>query len=423
MSVQAITSVSRDAHLTPRQEGFVSRPLSKPGSAASAGREPFAGYVTDAETRAVVARFVEDQGWSSRSVQKGGIASAARTLWVAPPPEILLVDLSDSTAPLEEIETLEQAFRRNSRVIALGTSNDVMLYRRLIEAGVADYLVKPIHMDDLERALRLTARIPVDVSTVDGRAIGVVGARGGVGATTVATNLAWAAAERFQRRSVLLDLDLQFGSAALALDLQVGGGLREALEEPERIDELFLDRALVHLSDTLSILAAEEQLDRTVSVDPEATVALTMALKERTDALVLDVPAHDPTVMSAVAPLAQDWLVVTELTLTGLRDTTRLLRLLEDTAPASRTSVVANRVPRGAPPVPRREFEQELRRPIDVVLAAEDRVAAEAANAGRPIGAIAPSGRLARAIDGLAGQLLDAETKPRGFLARFKAVR
>lgn len=423
MSVQTVVPLSCDSGSEVREESFASRPIGESGSTMKAGREPFAGYVTDAETRAVVARFVEDQGWSSRSVQKGGIASAARTLWVAPPPEILLVDLSESTAPLEEIQTLEQAFRRNSRVIALGTSNDVMLYRRLIEAGVADYLVKPIHVDDLERALRLTARVPVDVSTVDGRAIGVVGARGGVGATTVATNLAWAAAQRFQRRSVLVDLDLQFGSAALALDLQVGAGLREALEEPERIDELFLDRALVHLSDTLSVLAAEEQLDRTVSVDPEAAVALMMALKERTDVLVLDVPARDPTAMSAVAPLAQDWLVITELTLTGLRDTTRLLRLLEDTAPASRTLVIANRVPRGTPPVPRREFEQELRRPIDVVLAAEDRAAAEAANAGRPIGAVAPSGKLARAIDDLAGQLLDAKIKPRGLLARFKGMR
>jgi pilus assembly protein CpaE len=423
--MSADTMNLQDVKIAPR--------ISEPGAGRSAGqrssghpgltgREPFAAYVTDPETRSVIADFADARGWSARSVHKGGITSAARTLWVAPPPEILLVDLSDSPDPVEELRTLEQAFRRETRVIALGISNDVTLYRRLIEAGASDYLVKPIALEDLDRALRLTARTPLDRTLTEGRVIGVVGARGGCGSTTIAANLAWAMSSTFRRQSVLLDLDLQFGSTALLFDLQVGPGLREALEEPERIDELFLDRALVHMSETLSVMAAEEALDRTVVPGPNGIAALMTALKERTEALVVDAPSHDPEGLLAVAEACQDLLVVTELTLPGLRDTARLLALIEDAAPGARTLVIANRVPKGTPDVARREFEQELRRPIDVMLPAEDKPVGQAANAGQPLASIASKAKLARALDDLAGKLLDAKPRPTGFLARLRGT-
>lgn len=395
-----------------------SGPRAGQGHASLSGREPFAAYITDPETRTVLATFAEARGWPARSVHKGGITSAARTLWVAPPPEILVVDLSESSDPVEELRTLEQAFRRETRVIALGTDNDVTLYRRLIEAGASDYLVKPVGLEDLDRALRLTARAPLDRTLTEGRVIGVVGARGGVGATTVAANIAWAVSSTFRRRSVLLDLDLQFGSSALLLDLQVGPGLREALEEPERIDELFLDRALVHMTETLSVMAAEEGLDRTMSPEPRGITALMTALKERTEALIVDAPRRDPEALVTVADACHDLLVVTELTLPGLRDTARLLSLIEDGAPGTRALVLANRVPKGAPDVARREFEQELRRPIDVLLPADEKSVVLAANGGSPLAAVAPKARLSRAIDQLAGKLLDAKPRPAGLMAR-----
>jgi pilus assembly protein CpaE len=417
MTIQAMTTqntkIASEAH---RRAEF--GPRRAQGHGTLSGREPFAAYITDPESRAVLANFAEARGWPGRSVHRGGITSAARTLWVAPPPEILVVDLSDSGDPVEELRTLEQAFRRETRVIALGTDNDVTLYRRLIEAGASDYLVKPVELEDLDRALCLTARVPLDRTLTEGRVIGVVGARGGVGATTVAANIAWAVSSTFRRRSVLLDLDLQFGSSALLLDLQVGPGLREALEEPERIDELFLDRALVHMTETLSVMAAEEGLDRTMIPEPQGITALMTALKERTEALVVDAPRRDPEALVTVAEACHDLLVVTELTLPGLRDTARLLSLLEDGAPSTRALVLANRVPKGAPDVARREFEQELRRPIDVALPADEKAVALAANGGVPLAAVAPKARLSRAIDQLAGKLLDAKPRPVGLMAR-----
>ena len=136
----------------------------------------------------------------------------------------------------------------------------------------------------------------------------------------------------------------------------MGPGLREALEEPERIDELFLDRALVHMTETLSVMAAEEGLDRTMIPEPQGITALMTALKERTEALVVDAPMRDPEALVTVAEACHYLLVVTELTLPGLRDTARLLSLLEDGAPSTRALVLANRVPKGAPDVARREF-------------------------------------------------------------------
>ena len=152
--------------------------------------------------------------------------------------------------------------------------------------------------------------------------------------------------------------------------------------------------------------------------EPQGITALMTALKERTEALVVDAPRRDPEALVTVAEACHDLLVVTELTLPGLRDTARLLSLLEDGAPSTRALVLANRVPKGAPDVARREFEQELRRPIDVALPADEKAVALAANGGVPLAAVAPKARLSRAIDQLAGKLLDAKPRPVGLMAR-----
>ena len=145
-------------------------------------------------------------------------------------------------------------------VIAIGDRNDVGLFRDLINSGVSDYLVKPVPPALLQKSL-----VGVVESAAQGRQnprmgrlIAVTGSRGGVGSTMLATNLAWSIANRHRRRVALVDLDLQFGTVALSLDLEPCHGLAEALEQPGRIDGLFIDRLMVQHSDTLFVLSGEE---------------------------------------------------------------------------------------------------------------------------------------------------------------------
>ena len=142
--------------------------------------------------------------------------------------------------------SLAEVCDEGTQVIALGDINDVELYRSLIGHGVHDYLVKPVSAETVAAALTRAERGPNgEPAPKIGRLIAVIGARGGVGATTVATNLAWTLAHDHDMRVALVDLDLFFGTCGLALDLELGRGFREALENPARVDSLFIERAMV----------------------------------------------------------------------------------------------------------------------------------------------------------------------------------
>ncbi|MCI0429473.1 MAG: hypothetical protein L0210_02875, partial [Rhodospirillales bacterium] len=229
-----------------------------------------AAFVADEETRRVVEQACQGLG-KEVTLAEGGSREAMEYLSEAPMPEVLIVDVSDTGKPLSTMLTITAAFAENTKVIAIGAVNDISLYRELIDGGVSDYLVKPISEKALGDAImrERTSKQPADPAA-DKPApnlIALIGTRGGVGASTIAANCAWIIAQEHKRQTTLLDLDLQLGTIALTLDIEPTRGLREALENPSRIDSLFLSSAAAKLSDRLTVLAAEEAVDGEVHFD------------------------------------------------------------------------------------------------------------------------------------------------------------
>ena len=204
-----------------------------------------AAFIADEETRRVVAQVCEGLG-KQVTLAEGGGREAMEYLSEAPMPEVLIVDVSDTGKPLSTMLTITAAFAENTKVIAIGSVNDIALYRELIDGGVSDYLVKPVSEKALIEAIvrERTPAQPTEPAAEKSTAnlIAVIGTRGGIGASTIAANCAWIAAQEHKHQTTLLDLDLQFGTVALALDIEPTRGLREALENPTRIDSLFLEQ-------------------------------------------------------------------------------------------------------------------------------------------------------------------------------------
>jgi pilus assembly protein CpaE len=157
-----------------------------------------------------------------------------------------------------------------------------------------------------------------------GRLVAVSGTRGGVGSTTLATSIAWLIAHERRRRVVLVDLDLQFGTVALSLDLEPSHGLREALENPTRIDGLFMDRVLVQHSERLFVLSAEESPDETLLLDYGAVELLMTELRNKFHYVIVDLPRSPNPSTQQIVQTATDLLLVTDLSLAGMRDTMRI---------------------------------------------------------------------------------------------------
>ncbi|MFO1067236.1 MAG: AAA family ATPase [Geminicoccaceae bacterium] len=381
--------------------------MSAPGVKEVAGateeRAQFRAFVQDDDTRRVVDQVLGELMIPSAVVARGGIELAVRTLGEGRSPRLLLVDIAGIDLPLSAINELAEVCEPGVVVVVIGDRNDVGLFRDLINRGISDYLVKPITPALLQRALLASAEgsgAPRQTTRL-GRLIAVVGTRGGVGATMLAANTAWSIANQRRRRVAILDLDLQFGSVGLALDLEPAQGLREALENPGRIDALYLERMMVKQSETLHVLGAEEPLDDPVLPDPAAIDLLLKELRSRFHYVMIDLPRSVSPVWQHVLQAVSNLVVVTDLSLAGMRDTLRIMSLLPGTNAACQLAIVVNRAGEHRQgEIGRSEFEKGIGRKVDLVVPFDGRAVAAAMNVGQPLAS--GNGATARSVAALA---------------------
>lgn len=376
-----------------------------------------AAFIADEETRRLVEQVCQDLG-KDAAVMEGGSREAMEYLSEAPMPEILIVDVSDTAKPLSTMLTITAAFAENTKVIAVGAVNDIALYRELIDGGVSDYLVKPVSEKALSDAVardRSAPQAPEPTATekTPANIVAVIGTRGGVGASTVAANCAWIIAQEQKRQTTLLDLDLQFGTIALALDIEPTRGLREALENPTRIDSLFLSSAAAKLSDRLTVLAAEEAVDGEVRFDPSAIDLLLGEINRSSQFVFVDLPRTGSIGRTRLLQMASQIVVVTDVTLAGLRDCIRLIAMLERAAPQAKLIVAANRAGRVENGLSKAEFEKALGRKVDIVLPEDSKALAASVNRGKPLPVVAKTSKFVGGLRQLVRRLDGADqTKP-----------
>ena len=255
--------------------------------------------------------------------------------------------------------------------------------------AATDYIVKPVTEKALQTALRRTNEpthtVAADPEDKNHLRVAVMGTRGGVGSSTVAVNLSWLMAEERKQTTILLDLDLEFGTIALALDLEPTRGLREALENPTRIDSLFLSSATAKLTERLSVMATEETLRGDLNFNPNAIDLLFEALGRNNDHIVVDLPRSSFAVRQRVLDAATHVVLVTELSLSGLRDAIRLVAEVDEIAKGKPIMVVVNRTGGSKQGMTVKEFQKALGRKITHQIPDEAKGINAAANTGKPL--------------------------------------
>jgi pilus assembly protein CpaE len=358
----------------------------KPGPLGN--RDPFAAFICDESALDVLRPVVIEMGWQPEKCNKGGLRNAVQSLSISASPAILMVDLSESGDPLNDINGLAEVCEPGTVVIAVGQVNDVRLYRDLLASGIHDYLLKPLSASQLRDALT-QAQAVFSSPRGDGESVkrhiatAVVGTRGGVGASTLATSLGWLFSTEYRLPTALLDLDVHFGTGALALDLEPGRGLTDAIENPSRIDGLFIERAMIRANEHLAILSAEAPINSPLMTDGSAFVQLEEEFRQAFEMTVIDMPRNMlinfPHLLAEVNVVA----LVTELTLASARDTIRLLSWLKTNAPQAQPIVIANKVQTGAGEISKADFEASIERKINFTIPLDTKAATNAAKLGQ----------------------------------------
>ncbi len=383
---------------------------------ASNNAPDFIAFVTGAEVEAVVQKVI-DQHWPKGIVIHGGIQSAmSANPSVSGMPQYVVVDVTGDESAIPDIEHVARVFRGVKVLLVIGERNDVRFYREVTHAGGDDYLVKPFSADDLYNALleassnKMQAMAPSignfasagggsGGATTKARLITLLGAHGGVGTSMVCANAAYIMAEEFGQRTAIMDMDVHFGTIALSLDVEPSIGFRDALESPSRIDNLFVEGALVSVTERLSVLATEESLDSYISYDRNAIDLLLEKLRDNREYVFVDAPRS--TVMNAAQVItdADTILIVSDLTVAGLRDTVTLLNKIRSLSTIKEVKIVINKDrPKKIGQISIKDFEKEVDMPVSVILPDEPEVVASAMNDGKPVMAKSRSSKVTQGL-------------------------
>jgi pilus assembly protein CpaE len=323
--------------------------------------------------------------------------------------DLLLVDLADSSDPVADAAALKTAVPGNCVVIGLGRINDVALYRDLIAVGFNDYLALPLGEGvagrAVERALELRERnggmMQGAAATKDARprTLSVIGARGGVGATTTAITIAGMLGARLKEEILLIDFDLHYGSLMLSLDLEAIDALREALDQPDRIDALFIQQVAQKKGEHLYAIGAEEAPSGGFQARPHAANDFLRQVHRRFRWVVADVPRGDPVIQRQVIEASTDILLIADLSLPGVRDAMRLQQLVHDVSPNAKLHLATSGVldaRRSAVKVA--DVERTLKRKVDCQIPADAPAALAAVNFGKPLAEAAPNSAIVKAL-------------------------
>ena len=386
-------------------------------------RKPLVCFAADAETEEALRNGLSDAVRQEAEFRRADITRAIAALREMPTPWTLVVDVAGHPQPLAALEDLSQVLEPDVRVLVVGDREDIGFYRQLTRGlGVADYLYKPLTAAMVAENFGpvVTRRRFTAAPVRGGRLLSVTGVRGGVGASTIAANLAWYLANVAHRHSVVLDADMHRGTQALLLAAQAGPGLRNAIEHPDRVDELFIERAATPAGERLHLLAAEEALASPIAYAPGAAERLVAMLRRRYNFILADAPFAPDGMGRELLDLAQHRILVLEPTLACIRDTLRLLQLEPGPGQANRPLLVLNRAGRkGA--LSAAQVGEALKLEPDIILTDLPKRLEEAATLGQPAAAASGPfreaiGRLARAAGGVG----DDAPAHRGLLARFR---
>jgi pilus assembly protein CpaE len=365
---------------------------------APAPRISVQAFCETVETAAAVQAAGEDRRLAKAHVkiQMGGIAAAAEAYRGSPTPNVIVVESVERAEDiLAGLDSLAEVCDACSRVVLVGRINDVTLYRELTRRGISDYLIAPVGTLDIVR-LVCGLYSAADAKPV-GRVIAVVGAKGGVGASTIAHNIAWAIGREFNVDAVVTDLDLPFGTAGLDYNQDPPQGVADAVFTPERIDTAFLDRLMSKCADHLNLLAAPATLDRVYDFGAEAFDSIIETLRASIPYVVLDVPHMWCGWTRRLLVSADDILLVAAPDLANLRNAKNVFDLLRVARPNDRTPFYClNQV--GIPKRPEitpNDFAKALEDQPLAVVPFEPQLFGTAANNGQMIAEVSSSHKTA----------------------------
>lgn len=396
-----------------QQSGAVAQ-AADPGLVASVPRINIHCFCDNPQTASVMQAASADRRMSRAhvTIQLGGIMAAVQVYQAQATPNLLLVESHGARdVILSELMQLANVCQPDTKVVVIGHLNDVILYRELMRQGVSEYLVAPLYALQVIETVSGLYNDP-KASPV-GKVIAFVGAKGGVGSSTMAHNLAWQMSKKYATDTVITDFDLAFGTAGLNFNQDSTGGMLEALGQPERVDSTLIDRLLTKLGDKLSLLSGPGGVDRDINIESNAIETILAAVRSNVPCVVVDVPNMWSPWIKYTLMNADEVIITATPELASLRNTKNLVDLLKQGRPNDRPPrLIVNQVgvPK-RPEIPAAEFAKAVGLDIACIVPHDPHAFGTAQSNGQMLFEVAPKSKAAEALTSFV-QMIAGTDKP-----------
>ena len=332
-------------------------------------------------------------------VQLGGIDGAVQHYTGQITPNLLVVETKlHGEEALLELDRLAEVCDPATKVIVVGRSNDVELYRELMRRGASEYLVAPLSPLQL---IEVISGLYLDPGAAPiGRVVAVVGARGGAGSSTLSHNIGWCIAEELHINTTVVDMDLPFGTVGLDFNDEASQGICDALSAPERLDDVLLDRLLIKRGEHLSLFTAPAVLDREYETSPDAVESVIDAVRQTIPCVILDLPHGWQPWIKASLLAADDVVIVATPDLTSLRNAKNIIDLVKGARPNDAPPrLVINQVgvPK-RPEIPAKDFAETMGLEPSAIIAFDPALFGQAANNGQMVMEMMPKAPVTEAL-------------------------
>ena len=382
----------------------------------SAPIQRLACYVSDDETKAILQGIAFNDHGINAEIYDGGIAYAIEHLKGQRSPDIVLVDISKSTMALSDMAALAEVCEPRVEVIVIGEKNDVGLFRNLVKVGVRDYYVKPLLESILLKGLDeiINQEEHLNRSGIkSGKIVAVMGTRGGVGVSSLVTNLGVLLSQTYDKRVCLLDMDLHTGTFPQYMDIETSDGFSQLFESPDRIDKVIVERYMTFYNERLGVLCSELSLLDKPEIKPEAIEALFNFVSPQFHYTLIDLPRHFANqLVSHVLSKANQLIVVCDYSMTSLKDCCRIMQLSKNFSNLNNGILfVANQTDQyknGS--IDKSTFEETLQRQISMEIPFDNTYPLQAMTDGEPV-ILGNKGVMAQGIQDLGKLILGLQTK------------
>ncbi len=364
-------------------------------------------FTASSETSAILRQVQQDRqlGKSRLTLETGGLTAAVEHYSHTATPQVVIVEEDDPSTMLARLDQLAEVCVQGTKVVVIGSVNDIGLYRTLMENGISDYLLRPVTARQIIAAMDGLFVDPQ--SAPKGRVLAFWGARGGVGSSTLAQNTAWELGRILQESVVYVDLDLAFGTSVLAFNVEAKQTVIDALTHPERLDEVLMERCMVDYDDHLQILASPGNFRIHAGVTIDNLDLLVELAARMASVVVLDIPHLWTEWTEHLLCVADEVVVIATPDFASLRDVKSVMDVLSPKrVGASAPRLVLNRVdPSKKTQLTPKDFTDTIKVAPSVIIPFDSAIFGEAANNGQMVGEVAKSSKLGLILTQLAMML------------------